>query len=86
MDLDNEPTADPAAWDILIAFANGTINSLPEAEKRLTEHLEKAITHHTGPPVPPSTRQSRCPSLPELERAEAELMQAVDSLSEWKCI
>ncbi|KIJ08822.1 hypothetical protein PAXINDRAFT_34512, partial [Paxillus involutus ATCC 200175] len=39
MDLDNEPTADPAAWDILIAFANGTINSLPEAEKRLTAHL-----------------------------------------------
>ncbi|KIJ08821.1 hypothetical protein PAXINDRAFT_18069 [Paxillus involutus ATCC 200175] len=120
MDLDNEPTADPAAWDILIAFANGTINSLPEAEKRLTAHLgdrfsfaqwkaafdeilkaeddesaavaaievlkEKAVTHHTSAPVPPSTRRSRRPSLPELERAEAELMQAVNSLHERKRI
>jgi hypothetical protein len=108
-----EPTADPIAWDVMIAFANGTISSMPEAETKLAAHLgnrfsfpqwktafdtifqfegdesaatdaikalkEQAVTHHTSRQqvhAPPSTRLS----LPELDEAENQLMQAVDDL------
>ncbi|KAF9220328.1 hypothetical protein BS17DRAFT_769405 [Gyrodon lividus] len=47
---------------------------------------EKAITHHTHVPVPLLTHQSHHPSLPELERAKTELMQAVNSFCKQKHI
>ncbi|KAI6138117.1 hypothetical protein BKA82DRAFT_16510, partial [Pisolithus tinctorius] len=78
-------TADPHAWDIMMAFANGTIKSLPEAEEKLLVHLghyKKEVTHHTAGLMQNHTY----PFLPELNQTENNLMGAIDDLHARKYI
>ena len=67
----NDPSCDPEAWDIIHAFATSDEMELPEAEKKLREHLGSCFR-----------MEDWQPALDAVMGAEGDTLAALDALND----